>query len=145
MTVSDREIAAALGQAIAERIGEQRYKIWFEGRTKFSWKNEALEVGVPNRHFQEWLQKTFAETVRLAASESSAGWSRSVSPLIRNCSRLHGVNRRRSVGAQSTEHRAQSADCPKTVKGVSSEHGDTGPERFTLPDPPARRSGAGVI
>jgi len=69
LTVSTRKIVAALGQAIAQRIGEPRYNLWFENHTKFSWDEGVLTVGVPNRHFEEWLQKTFLGAVRAAASE----------------------------------------------------------------------------
>ena len=69
MTVSDRKVVAALGEAIARRIGEPRYKLWFERHTKFTWDEGTLTVGVPNRHFEEWLQKTFHEAVRDAAAE----------------------------------------------------------------------------
>jgi chromosomal replication initiator protein len=69
LTVSDRKVVAALGEAIARRIGEPRYKLWFERHTKFTWDGGTLTVGVPNRHFEEWLQKTFHEAVRDAAGE----------------------------------------------------------------------------
>jgi len=69
LTVTKRKIAAALGQAIAQRIGEPRYNLWFENHTKFSWVEGVLTVGVPNRHFEEWLQKTFLGAVREAACE----------------------------------------------------------------------------
>jgi chromosomal replication initiator protein len=65
----ERSIAAALEQAIVQRIGEPRYKLWFENHTKFSWDGDQLTIGVPNRHFEEWLQKTFGEAVRAAAAE----------------------------------------------------------------------------
>jgi chromosomal replication initiator protein len=64
---SDREIMAALGQAIAQRIGEPRYNLWFKPYTKFNWQDDQLVVGVPNRFFQEWLQNKFADDVRAAA------------------------------------------------------------------------------
>jgi chromosomal replication initiator protein len=69
LTVQDRQLVAALGQAIARRIGEPRYKLWFERHTRFSWDADVLTVGVPNRHFEEWLQKTFVDAVREAALE----------------------------------------------------------------------------
>lgn len=69
MTASDPQVAAALGQAIAQRIGEPRYKLWFQGHTKFSWQGNQLIVGVPNRHFEEWLQRTFHTAVKEAAAE----------------------------------------------------------------------------
>ncbi|HXG10625.1 MAG TPA: chromosomal replication initiator protein DnaA [Gemmataceae bacterium] len=69
MTSSDRDVVAALEQAIIQRIGEPRYQLWFARHTKFTWEDNLLVVGVPNRFFQEWLQNTFAEAVRAAATE----------------------------------------------------------------------------
>lgn len=69
MTASDLQVAALLRQAIVEQIGEPRYNLWFERHTKFSWHDHQLTVGVPNRHFEEWLQKTFHSAVTDAASE----------------------------------------------------------------------------
>src|SRR5262249_21731044 len=43
--------------------------LWFARRTKFVWDDGLLTVGVPNLHFQEWLQKTFADAVRAAAAD----------------------------------------------------------------------------
>jgi chromosomal replication initiator protein len=59
-----------LAQAIARRVGEPRYKLWFEGHTRFRWHDDRLTVGVPNRHFEEWLQKTFGAAVSAAAAEA---------------------------------------------------------------------------
>ena len=69
MTTADIDVVAALGRAIAERIGEPRYNLWFDRNTKFSWDESQLTVGVPNHFFQEWLQNTFTEPVRSAASD----------------------------------------------------------------------------
>jgi chromosomal replication initiator protein len=68
-----RDLATALGQAIARRIGEPRYKLWFERHTKFVCDRGGLTVGVPNRHFEEWLQKTFGAAVSAAAAEVLGG------------------------------------------------------------------------
>jgi chromosomal replication initiator protein len=67
--LTTREAVAALGQAITQRIGEPRYNLWFEQKTKFTWENDLLVVGVPNHFYQEWLQRTFADVVRTATSE----------------------------------------------------------------------------
>ena len=69
MTASERKVVASLGQAIAQRIGEPRYNLWFVRNTKFTWGDERLVVGVPNHFYQDWLQNTFAEAVRSAAHE----------------------------------------------------------------------------
>jgi chromosomal replication initiator protein len=65
----EREVVASLGSAIARRIGEPRYDLWFTRNTKFTWEADQLVVGVPNHFYQEWLQSTFAEAVRSAAHE----------------------------------------------------------------------------
>src|SRR5205807_287789 len=69
LTTSDREVATALGQAIARLIGEPRYRLWFHRNTKFTWADDLLVVGVPNHFYQEWLENTFADAVRNAARE----------------------------------------------------------------------------
>lgn len=69
MTVSERDVVAALEQELVRRIGEPRYNLWFDRNTRFRWEDDHLLVGVPNHFFQEWLDKTFGEAVRAAASQ----------------------------------------------------------------------------
>jgi chromosomal replication initiator protein len=69
VTTSSLEVVAALAQAIRQRIGDKRYDLWFERHAKFHWDGDLLTVGVPNLHFQEWLQKTFGEAVQAAAAK----------------------------------------------------------------------------
>jgi chromosomal replication initiator protein len=69
LTTCERPVVPALEQAICQRIGTPRYQLWFERHAKFTWEDDQLIVGVPNLHFQEWLQKTFVGSVREAAAE----------------------------------------------------------------------------
>jgi chromosomal replication initiator protein len=69
LTTSDRDAVAALGLALAQRIGPPRYTIWFAGVTRMTWDDGLLVVGVPNRFYQEYLQTKFADTVREVAAE----------------------------------------------------------------------------
>src|SRR5947209_7118229 len=69
LTTPEPNVAEALGRAIAHRIGEPRYQLWFERHTKFVWQDGLLTVGVPNRHFEEWLEKTFGGAVADASRE----------------------------------------------------------------------------
>jgi chromosomal replication initiator protein len=57
----------ALEHDLAQRIGPPRFKLWFEGRTKFTWDQGVLTVGVPSRYFEDWLQKTFHASLAGAA------------------------------------------------------------------------------
>jgi chromosomal replication initiator protein len=69
VTVGERNLLHALEQAIIQRIGEPRYKLWFEGRTRFHWDDDQLTIGVPNRHFGEWVEKSFGVAAAAAAQE----------------------------------------------------------------------------
>jgi chromosomal replication initiator protein len=69
VTVRERNLVQALEQAIVRRIGEPRFKLWFEGRTRFSRSGAQLTVGVPNRHFGEWVEKNFGKATEEAARE----------------------------------------------------------------------------
>jgi chromosomal replication initiator protein len=59
----------ALGPLLVQRIGEMRYRLWFDGKTKISRQGEQLIVGVPNHFLKDWLQNTFLSAVRDAAQE----------------------------------------------------------------------------
>lgn len=67
-TTSD-DVVAALEHALCQRIGEARYDLWFRAKTKINLEPGRLRVGVPNRFFQDWLQKTFATDMAAAAEE----------------------------------------------------------------------------
>ena len=69
MTSRVCDVVAALGDAIAQRIGAPRYNLWFAKNTKFTWTDDLLTVGVPNLFFQEWLEKSFAGEVKESARE----------------------------------------------------------------------------
>jgi chromosomal replication initiator protein len=60
---------AALGQALTQRIGERSYDLWFHNKTKFTWQDETLAIGVPNHFYLEWLQKKFADALGAATAE----------------------------------------------------------------------------
>jgi len=68
VTTRERPVVAALEQAIVQRIGEPRYNLWFAKHTQFAWQDDQILVGVPNLHFQEWLESKFASDVAAAAA-----------------------------------------------------------------------------
>jgi chromosomal replication initiator protein len=63
------DVVAALAQQLCRRIGEPRYNLWFAGKTKFTWHDDHLAIGVPNLFLQDWLHKTFEADVRAVAAE----------------------------------------------------------------------------
>ncbi len=107
MPIREREVVAALEQALIQRIGEPRYNLWFTRNTKLTWDDDLLIVGVPNHFFQEWLESTFGEAVRAAASDALCRPMRvrfAIDP------ELFQAARRQQAAVSSAECGAQSAE-----------------------------------
>ena len=80
------EVTAVLGQALCQRIGEERYGLWFENKTKLILEPGMLRVGVPNHFYQEWLDKTFSAELRDVAVDVVGADVLGFARLIRNSS-----------------------------------------------------------
>lgn len=66
---ADADFAEAMERAVAERIGGQRFQLWFQGHTRFALAGDHLIVRVANLHYQDWLSKQFTVAIRAAAAE----------------------------------------------------------------------------
>ncbi|VTR98568.1 chromosomal replication initiator protein DnaA [Tuwongella immobilis] len=62
-----------LEAAIIGRVGAARYALWFKNHACMLKTADAVLIGVPSLHFQDWLQQTFGEDVRAAATEVAGG------------------------------------------------------------------------
>jgi chromosomal replication initiator protein len=60
---------ARLASAIAQRVGQQRFHVWFDNSTKLDLKQDALEIAVPNDFISEWIGRNFAKPIQDAANE----------------------------------------------------------------------------
>jgi chromosomal replication initiator protein len=58
-----------LANAIADRVGTQRFSVWFNNSTKLALKPDGLEISVPNDFISEWIFKKFTKTIQEAANE----------------------------------------------------------------------------
>jgi chromosomal replication initiator protein len=58
-----------LENSIAEKLGPQRYKVWFKNATRFTFANGYLRVGVPNLFIGGWIENHFMDTIAEAAQE----------------------------------------------------------------------------
>src|SRR5512135_2790182 len=63
---------ARLREAVAERLGEARFGLWFGEGVQLGVSGDALEVGVPNAFFREWIQGHFASNL-IEAAEAVTG------------------------------------------------------------------------
>jgi chromosomal replication initiator protein len=58
-----------LHRAVAERIGQARYNLWFPGRARFILHEGCVLVGVGNLILQNVFQRSFTDEIRAAANE----------------------------------------------------------------------------
>jgi chromosomal replication initiator protein len=56
-----------LRQALAQKVGESRYGIWFGDEVRLDVRGDALEVGVPNVFFKDWIEGHFSQNLVEAA------------------------------------------------------------------------------
>jgi chromosomal replication initiator protein len=60
---------ARLADAIAQRVGQQRFHVWFNNSTKLDLRNDGLEIAVPNDFISEWIGTHFTRPIQEAAHE----------------------------------------------------------------------------
>jgi len=72
MTGTQTGIEATLRAALAERVGPAKFGLWFGEGVRLGVEGDALEVGVPNGFFREWLQGHFSDSL-IAAGQAVAG------------------------------------------------------------------------
>ena len=70
MRTCQREVVAALEQAVVRRIGEPRFNLWFAHHARIQWNEDQLTVGVPNLFHQNYLENKFGAEVAAAAAET---------------------------------------------------------------------------
>ena len=58
-----------LTDAIAQRVGSQRYQVWFSNSARFDIRHDALEIAVPNDFICEWIGTHYTRPIQEAASE----------------------------------------------------------------------------
>jgi chromosomal replication initiator protein len=59
--------AEAIAEALAGRIGSQKYKIWFQSCARFTLSDGYLKIGVPNPFMANWLESHFLRDIKAAA------------------------------------------------------------------------------
>jgi chromosomal replication initiator protein len=64
------EISAVNG-IIAEKLGKQKYRVWFKNSTKFTLTDEHLKIGIPNHFIGSWIENHFLETISQAVIEAT--------------------------------------------------------------------------
>ena len=71
MTASDKEIVSVLRARLADRVGQDRYEVWFGPQTRLTIHGETLTVVVPNQFFQDWLRTNFRKDLEASCLEAA--------------------------------------------------------------------------
>lgn len=59
VTKDDQQIVAALRAKLADRVGQQRFDLWFGGGTRLAPRDGRLIVEAPSRFIRDWLRTHF--------------------------------------------------------------------------------------
>ncbi len=57
------DIGLALLAALADRVGKDRFEMWFGPRTRIDWDGHVLTIGAPNQFFLDWIRSNFRTAV----------------------------------------------------------------------------------
>lgn len=68
IATDDRQVVR-LAEAIQQRVGHQRYQVWFHNSTRFELRHDSIEISVPNDFISEWIGTHFKRTIQEAAQE----------------------------------------------------------------------------
>lgn len=105
---NDREIVTALRRALADRVGAERYDLWFASSAQFRVSPERVVVAVPNSFLQDWLRNNFRGQIEDAARET-------VGPSVSVVFEIDA-----HASAQAAARRTQREAAPTVTRGPAS-------------------------
>lgn len=70
MTRDDTDIVSVLRNAIADRVGKERFELWFGASTLLALNGRTLTVSVPNQFIRDWLRTSFRHDIEEACIAS---------------------------------------------------------------------------
>lgn len=68
VSANDMQLAR-LADAIAQRVGQQRFHVWFDNSTRLDLRQDGLDIAVPNDFIGEWIGKNFTRPIQEATHE----------------------------------------------------------------------------
>jgi chromosomal replication initiator protein len=69
VTKDDREIVSAVRSVLADKVGQERFNLWFGAGTRLDYNGLALRIGAPNQFFLEWIRTNFRRHIEGACGE----------------------------------------------------------------------------
>ena len=63
------DVVSAISAKIAEKLGPQKFRVWFKNATQFTVVGNQVKVSAPNSFICGWIERNFADQVAEAARE----------------------------------------------------------------------------
>lgn len=57
---------SALRAALADKVGKERFELWFGSGTRINWDGQALRIAAPNSFFLDWIRCNFRTAIETA-------------------------------------------------------------------------------
>ena len=95
-TITDE--TSAINEAIAEKVGPKKFRIWFKNSTRLTLTDSYLKVGVPNLFIASWIENHFSNEINEAV-RAVTGDSRKLTFTI--APELSGHQRRTQLDSQA--------------------------------------------
>jgi chromosomal replication initiator protein len=94
-----------ISEALANKVGQQKYRIWFKNSTKLTLASGYLKVGVPNLFIANWIENHFQDEINQAV-RSVTGKSTKITFTIdpELSGRRAGSNTASSTAAKKDRH-----------------------------------------
>jgi chromosomal replication initiator protein len=61
--MDDMEIVSALSKALAGKVGQKRFDLWFGASMRLGYDGQLLSIGVPNQCFRDWIGGNFRRQI----------------------------------------------------------------------------------
>ena len=113
MSCAVTETIALIQRRLSERIGPQRYGIWFKNTTTFSLTDSLVSIGVPNHFVGTWIQNHFSESIVEAAKEVTG---REVQLTFAIDPQLHALLRKSQLNKQAESVAKQSVPAGRSAR-----------------------------
>ncbi|HVX12967.1 MAG TPA: chromosomal replication initiator protein DnaA [Pirellulales bacterium] len=121
MTTDDMEIVSALKLALAERVGQERFELWFGAATRLEHCGGALTVYVASRFHQDWLRNHFRHDIESACRATLGGLVPVQFQIDRELAQ-HQTTACQPAGAQQQSTAQQTAAPRGAVQQLTAQH-----------------------
>jgi chromosomal replication initiator protein len=111
------DAAEAVANALAERIGQQKYRIWFQSSTRFTCVEGYLKIGVPNVFMAKWLEDHFLSDVKAAAFAATGGHPKISFVVDSSLCGVAGASRSRVTRSSRSRDMAEEQSLPREGRG----------------------------